>query len=39
MANLELCGSWVPEADSVELIVSVTVTIYLTKIENRTKNL
>ena len=38
MANLKQYGSQIPDAWSVKLTFSLTVTFYLTKIENRTKN-
>ena len=36
--NLEQSGSQIPDAQSVNFIFSLTVTFYLTKTENRTKN-
>ena len=35
MANLEQSGSRIPDAQSIKLIFSLTVTFYLTKTENR----
>ena len=37
MANLQPSGSRVPNAWSIKLTFSLTVTFYLTKTENRTK--
>ena len=37
LANLEQSGSWIPDAESVKLTFSLTVTFYVTKTENRTK--
>ena len=37
MASLEQSGSWIPDAYSVKLTFSLTVTFYFTKTENRTK--
>ena len=37
MVNLGQSGSRIPDAESVKLIFSLTVTFYLTKTENRTK--
>ena len=39
MANLEKSGSKILDAWSVKLTFSLTVTFYITKTENRTKNL
>ena len=36
-ANLEQSGSRIPDAYSIKLMFSSTVTFYLTKNENRTK--
>ena len=38
-AKLELFGSRIPDAWSIKLIFLLIVTFYLTKAENRTKNL
>ena len=38
MANLKQSRSWKPDAQSVKVIFSLTVTFYLTKTENRTQN-
>ena len=38
MVNLEQSGNQIPKAESVKLIFSLIVTVYLTKTENRTKN-
>ena len=38
-ANLELFGSRIPDAWSIKLIFLLIITFYLTKAENRTKNL
>ena len=38
MVNLEQSGSRIPDAQSVKLTFSLTVTFYLIKTENRTKN-
>ena len=38
MANLEQSGNQIPKAESVKLIFSLIVTVYLTKTEIRTKN-
>ena len=37
MANLEQCKNWILDAWSVILTLSLTVTFYFTKTENRTK--
>ena len=37
MANLEQFGNWIPDAWSIKLIFSLTVTFYFTKTENRPK--
>ena len=37
VANFEQSGSRIPDAGSVKLTFSLTVTFYLTKTENRTK--
>ena len=37
MANLNQFGSWIPSDQSVKLKFLLTVTSYLTKTENRTK--
>ena len=37
MANLNQLGSWIPGDQSVKLKFLLTVTSYLTKTENRTK--
>ena len=36
-ANLEQSGYWIPDAQSVKPDISLIVTFYLTKTENRTK--
>ena len=38
MANLEQSGNQIPKVESVKLIFSLIVTVYLTKTEIRTKN-
>ena len=38
MVNLEQSGNQIPKAESVKLIFSLIVTVYLTKTEIRTKN-
>ena len=37
MINLQPCGSRIPDARSIKLIFALTITFYLTKIENRTR--
>ena len=39
MANLEQSGSRIPDAHSVKLIFSLTLTFYLTKPETEQKNI
>ena len=39
MTNFEQSGSRIPEAESVKVTLSLRVTSYLTKTENRTKEL
>ena len=39
MTNFEQSGSRIPEAESVKVTLSLRVTFYLTKTENRTKEL
>ena len=39
MANLEQSKIWIPDAESVKVTFSLRVTFYLTKTENRIKNL
>ena len=38
MVNLEQSENWIPDAQPVKVILSLTVTFYLTKTENRLKN-
>ena len=37
MANLQSCGSRIPDGWSIKFTLSLTITFYLTKTENRTK--
>ena len=39
MANLEQSGSWIPDDLPVKFTLSLTITFYITKTENRTKKL
>ena len=38
MANLEQSGNWIPEDLRIKFTLLLTITFYITKTENRTKN-